>query len=182
MPSTHDSVISVQDLRTGFWFDSWFLSEDYDCDKFVLNPCCPLFNYGYVGKQHVAWKAYCAKHWEKELQKTMDRCSDWYSWNNVENGFKQHTINYNHCYLMMSRGFHIMELEQCSDKRICSLLYKDKRKWVKNSGIFAYWICWFLTFLGLMKNRKMVIYGRWRGYTSILWCICSHTIYTGRYC
>ena len=33
-----------------------------------------LYN-GYVGKQPVVWKEYCAVHWLKELQENMDRCT-----------------------------------------------------------------------------------------------------------
>ena len=33
------------------------------------------FDNGYVGKQQVAWKEYCAEYWLKELQKSMDRCT-----------------------------------------------------------------------------------------------------------
>ena len=35
--------------------------------------CC--FDNGYVGKQTVAWKEYCAEYWLKELQKSNDRCT-----------------------------------------------------------------------------------------------------------
>ena len=35
--------------------------------------CC--FNYGYEGKQPVAWKEYCEEYWLKELQESMDRCT-----------------------------------------------------------------------------------------------------------
>ena len=30
------------------------------------------FDNGYVGKQPVSWKEYCAVHWSKELQESMD--------------------------------------------------------------------------------------------------------------
>ena len=30
---------------------------------------------GYVGKEPVAWKEYCAEYWLKELQESMDRCT-----------------------------------------------------------------------------------------------------------
>ena len=33
------------------------------------------FNNGYVGKQPVALKEYCAEYWLKELQESMDRCT-----------------------------------------------------------------------------------------------------------
>ena len=47
------SVGSVADLRTGGCFDN-----------------------GYVGKQPVVLKEYCADYWLKELQESMDRCTD----------------------------------------------------------------------------------------------------------
>ena len=31
------------------------------------------FDSGYVGKQLVAWKEYCAEYWLKELQESMGR-------------------------------------------------------------------------------------------------------------
>ena len=33
------------------------------------------FDNGYVGKQPVAWKEYCAENWLRELQESMDRCT-----------------------------------------------------------------------------------------------------------
>ena len=30
---------------------------------------------GYVGKQPVAWKKYCAEYWLKELHESIDRCT-----------------------------------------------------------------------------------------------------------
>ena len=33
------------------------------------------FDNGYVGKQPVAWKGYCAEYWLQELQKSMDSCT-----------------------------------------------------------------------------------------------------------
>ena len=35
--------------------------------------CC--FDNGYVGKQTVAWKEYCAQYWLKELKESMGRCT-----------------------------------------------------------------------------------------------------------
>ena len=34
---------------------------------------------GYVGKQPVAWKEYCAEYWLKERQESMDRCNGLYN-------------------------------------------------------------------------------------------------------
>ena len=33
------------------------------------------FDNGYVGKQSVAWKEYCAEYWLKELQESKDKCT-----------------------------------------------------------------------------------------------------------
>ena len=33
------------------------------------------FHNGYVGKQPVAWKEYCAEYWLKDCQESMDRCT-----------------------------------------------------------------------------------------------------------
>ena len=33
------------------------------------------FDNGYVGKQPLAWKEYCAEYWLKELQESIDRCT-----------------------------------------------------------------------------------------------------------
>ena len=34
------------------------------------------FDNGYVGKQPLAWKEYCAEYWLIELQESMDMCTD----------------------------------------------------------------------------------------------------------
>ena len=36
---------------------------------------CVVHVMGYVGKQPVALKEYCAKYWLKELQETIDKCT-----------------------------------------------------------------------------------------------------------
>ena len=52
------------------------------------------FGIGYVEKQPVAWKEYCAEYWSKELQESMDRCNGHRDiTDTVENGVKHHTIN-----------------------------------------------------------------------------------------
>ena len=33
------------------------------------------FHYGYVGRQPVAWREYCAEHILKEIQESIDRCT-----------------------------------------------------------------------------------------------------------
>ena len=49
------------------------------------------FDNGFMGKQPVAWK-YCAEHWLKELQESMDMCSGRQdiTENTVENGVECH--------------------------------------------------------------------------------------------
>ena len=72
------------DLRTGGrWFDprlgqSWFFQriDDSHCDKIYSSlTAIHCLDNGYLGKQPVAWKEYCAEYWFKELQKNMDRCT-----------------------------------------------------------------------------------------------------------
>ena len=50
--------------------------DDSHCDRinssFAAVRC---FDNGFMGKQPVAWKEYCAEHWLKELQGSMDRCT-----------------------------------------------------------------------------------------------------------
>ena len=80
----HSSVSSVVDLRTGGrWFDSPALPiffsriDDSHCNRIHSSlTTVSCFDIGYVGKQQVAWKEYCAKCWLKELQESMDRCTD----------------------------------------------------------------------------------------------------------
>ena len=75
------SVVSVQDLRTrDCWFDprAWpifFLrTDDSHCDRIHSSlTTVHCFDNGYVGKQRVAWKEYCAEYWIKEVQESMDR-------------------------------------------------------------------------------------------------------------
>ena len=51
--------------------------DDSHCDR--IHPSLTAvrcFDNGYMGKQPVAWKEYCAEYWLKELQGSMDRCSN----------------------------------------------------------------------------------------------------------
>ena len=80
----HSSVGSVADWRTG---GRWFKSlarpiffpriDDSHCDRihssFTTVRC---FDNGYVGKKLVAWKEYCEEYRFKDLQESMDRCTD----------------------------------------------------------------------------------------------------------
>ena len=50
--------------------------DDSHCDRihsFLIAVRC--FDDGYVGKQPVAWKEYCAEYFLKEIQESMDRCT-----------------------------------------------------------------------------------------------------------
>ena len=75
----HSSVKGVADLRTGGpWFDPQLRQYSFQGlmivrihSSFTVVRC---FDIGYVGKQPVAWKEYCAEYWLKELQESMDRC------------------------------------------------------------------------------------------------------------
>ena len=49
--------------------------DNNDCDRIYSSLSLHCFNNGYVGKQPVAWKEYCAEYWLKELQEGMDRCT-----------------------------------------------------------------------------------------------------------
>ena len=47
--------------------------DDSHCDRIhssLTAVCC--FNNGYLGKQPVAWKEYCAEYWLKELPESID--------------------------------------------------------------------------------------------------------------
>ena len=69
----HSSVGSVLDLRTGSrWFDPpaqpifFPRTDDSHCDRIhfsLITVHC--FDNGYLGKQPVAWKEYCAEYWLK---------------------------------------------------------------------------------------------------------------------
>ena len=50
--------------------------DDSHCDRIHSSlTAVRCFDNGYVGKQPVAWKEYCAEHWLKEFQESMDRCT-----------------------------------------------------------------------------------------------------------
>ena len=83
-PESHSSVCSVQDLRTGGrWFDPWLGHYFFRRLMIVIaTGFIPLsltalncFDNGYLGKQPVTWKEYCAECWLKELQESTDRCT-----------------------------------------------------------------------------------------------------------
>ena len=47
---------------------------DSHCDM-IHSSRCHCFDDGYVGKQPIAWKEYCAEYWLKELQESIDMCT-----------------------------------------------------------------------------------------------------------
>ena len=74
----YSSVGSVADLWTGGrWFDPllgpiffpWIDDNHWDRIYSSLTSF-RCFENGYVGKEPVAWKEYCAEYWLKELQET----------------------------------------------------------------------------------------------------------------
>ena len=74
------SVGSVADLRReGRWFDPCSANilpkiDDSHCDRIHSSlTAVRYFDNGYVGKQPVAWKEYCAEYWLKKLQESMDK-------------------------------------------------------------------------------------------------------------
>ena len=74
----HCSVGSIADLRTGgHWFNprlsqhsfrGLMIATDRIHSSLTEVHC---FDNGYVRKQLVAWKEYCAEYWLKELQESM---------------------------------------------------------------------------------------------------------------
>ena len=75
----HSSVGSAQDLRIrSSTRQLIFFSRIDDSHSVRIHSSLTAvhyFNNGYVGKQPVARKKYCAEHWLKELQESMDRCT-----------------------------------------------------------------------------------------------------------
>ena len=69
----HSSVDSVADLRTGGgWLDprlsQYSVIDDGHCDRDHSSlTAVSRFKNGFVGKQLVAWKEYCAEYWLKAL-------------------------------------------------------------------------------------------------------------------
>ena len=50
--------------------------DDSHCDRiYSFLTAVRCFDNGYVGKQQVACKVYCAEYWLKELQESKDRCT-----------------------------------------------------------------------------------------------------------
>ena len=48
--------------------------DDSHCNRVLSSlTTVPCFDNGFVGKQPVAWKEYCAEYWLKELKESMDR-------------------------------------------------------------------------------------------------------------
>ena len=49
------------------------VTDDSYCDEIHSSlTTVRCFDNGYVGKQPVTWKEYCAKYWSKELQESME--------------------------------------------------------------------------------------------------------------
>ena len=94
----HSSVGSVADLRTGGrWFDPRLGQYSFrglmisHCDRIHSSLTGVLcFDNGYVGKQRVTWKEYCAESWLKELQERMNRRN---GRRDITEILKHHTIN-----------------------------------------------------------------------------------------
>ena len=74
LPEPHSSVGSVADLRRGSgWFDPRLglpRIDDSHCDRIHSSlTAVHCFDNGFVGKQPVAWKEYCAEYWLKDFRK-----------------------------------------------------------------------------------------------------------------
>ena len=72
---SHSSVDSVADLKTGgHWLDPQLVQYSFPGLMIVIAiefipltaVCC--FDNGYVGKQPLGWKEYCAEYWLKSQQ------------------------------------------------------------------------------------------------------------------
>ena len=51
--------------------------DDSHCNRIHSSlTAVPCFDNSNVGKQAMAWKEYCADYWSKELQQSMNRCTD----------------------------------------------------------------------------------------------------------
>ena len=79
-PMPQSVVLRTCELEVDSSIPAWqkfFLKVDDNHCKWIHSSltvvCC--FNNGYVGKQQVVWKEYCAAYWLKKLQKSMDKCS-----------------------------------------------------------------------------------------------------------
>ena len=51
-----------------------FHTTDSHCDR--IHSAVRCFDNDYVGKKPLVWKEYCAEYWLKELQESMDMCTD----------------------------------------------------------------------------------------------------------
>ena len=104
--SPRNSDGTVEDMRKGGrWFKppiqpTFFLRiDDCHCDRihsFLIDVHC--FHNGYVRKQPMAWKEYCAEHWLKKNFRTawIVALATAIQLNNVENSIKHLTIkNFN---------------------------------------------------------------------------------------
>ena len=88
-PSPHSSVESLPDLRTGGrWFEpsarSIFFPRIGDSHFNRIHTSLTAvhcFNNDYVGKQPWTWKEYCAEYWLKQLQESLNRCTDCHKYN-----------------------------------------------------------------------------------------------------
>ena len=99
----HNSVSSIVDLKTGGrWFDPHLGLYSFGGLMLIittgfipLSPLSVVFDNGYVGKQPVAWKEYCAEYWLKELQRSMDGCNGRCDITEIllKNSIKHHSIN-----------------------------------------------------------------------------------------
>ena len=53
-----------------------FFTRIDDSDCYRIHSSLTLSVVSTMGKQPVAWKEYCAEYWLKEIQESMDRCTD----------------------------------------------------------------------------------------------------------
>ena len=55
--------------------DNSVLYLHFDRDLSHCDRKLPLFASGYMGKQPVSWKEYCAEYWSKEIEEDMEGCT-----------------------------------------------------------------------------------------------------------
>ena len=115
-------VCRVAGLRTGLWLvrsPGWLILfrriDDSHCDRIYSSlTAVRCFDNGFVGKQPVTWKEYCAEYWLQELQESMNRNTGRRDIIEILlNGVKHHTINkLSVCLLSLVQGPYMDSVNQ----------------------------------------------------------------------
>ena len=82
---SYSSFGSIQDpvlenrmplIRSPVWPIFLLRTDDSHCDRIHSSlPAVHCFDNGYVGKQPLAWREYCAEYWLRECQEYIDSCT-----------------------------------------------------------------------------------------------------------